>query len=187
MKNTIVYLIGFPGTGKLTIAKELCAVEDGLRLVDNHLINNPIFSLIELDGETTLPQAVWDNTAKVWEIVIDTMVNISHPDASFVLTGALGDDDADDHRQFNRIAKMAEARNANFVPVRLLCDLDELKKRVQSPGRKENLKDTSPNNATRLFNRTSVLKPRDVPYHDVDVTHIPAKKAAEQIRRLALP
>lgn len=36
-----LYLIGFAGTGKYTIAKELAKV--GYKLVDNHLINNSIF------------------------------------------------------------------------------------------------------------------------------------------------
>lgn len=44
MKHPItLYLIGFAGTGKYTIAKEL--VKFGYKVIDNHLINNPIFSL----------------------------------------------------------------------------------------------------------------------------------------------
>lgn len=50
MKNTIIYLLGFPGTGKYTIAKEICKQAD-FKLVDNHLINNPLFTLIENDDK----------------------------------------------------------------------------------------------------------------------------------------
>ena len=49
MKNTIVYLIGYAGTGKYTIAKEI-AVLTGAVIVDNQLINTPIFSVIAADG-----------------------------------------------------------------------------------------------------------------------------------------
>jgi shikimate kinase len=41
MRNTMIYLIGFAGAGKFTIAKEICKSAEA-RLVDNHLINNPI-------------------------------------------------------------------------------------------------------------------------------------------------
>jgi shikimate kinase len=40
MNNTIIYLIGFPGVGKLTIAKELCNETSAL-LVDHHTLSNP--------------------------------------------------------------------------------------------------------------------------------------------------
>lgn len=39
-----LYLIGFAGTGEYTIAKEIA--NHGYKVVDNHLINNPIFSLL---------------------------------------------------------------------------------------------------------------------------------------------
>ncbi|MEY4463771.1 MAG: hypothetical protein RLZZ81_742 [Pseudomonadota bacterium] len=46
--TTIIYLIGKPGTGKYTIAKEL--VESVYIICDNQLINNPIFALLGYDG-----------------------------------------------------------------------------------------------------------------------------------------
>ena len=55
MNNSIIYLLGHYGVGKLTVAKAICAVT-GARLFDNHLINNVVFSLIEADGKTTLPR-----------------------------------------------------------------------------------------------------------------------------------
>lgn len=46
IENTFIYLMGFAGTGKLTIAKELQKIVPSI-LVDNHLILNVVFSLIE--------------------------------------------------------------------------------------------------------------------------------------------
>lgn len=51
IENSIIYLIGFTGTGKLTIAKEI-ALKIDIRVVANHLINDPILSLIQADGKT---------------------------------------------------------------------------------------------------------------------------------------
>ena len=49
MNGTIIYLFGFAGCGKLTIAKAIQLKLDCI-LVDNHRINNVIFSLIDPDG-----------------------------------------------------------------------------------------------------------------------------------------
>src|SRR5580698_1059674 len=95
-QNTFIYLIGFPGTGKYTIAQEI-ARKENFRLVDNHLINNPVFSLIPLDGQTKLPERIWDNTRKIWEAVSDTIIHISPREYNFVLTNSLIQANAADH------------------------------------------------------------------------------------------
>jgi predicted kinase len=59
LKNVMVYLVGFSGTGKLTVAREL-ALPLEARVVDNHWINNPIFGLIDNDRVTSFPTGVWD-------------------------------------------------------------------------------------------------------------------------------
>ena len=54
MDNIFLYLLGFAGTGKLTIARAF-ARSVGAKVVDNHWINNPIFGLIDPDGVSPLP------------------------------------------------------------------------------------------------------------------------------------
>jgi hypothetical protein len=50
----IVHLIGFPGAGKLTVAREVARLGDaaGRRVVvvDNHLSGNPVLSVLDLAG-----------------------------------------------------------------------------------------------------------------------------------------
>jgi len=53
LQNTIIVLIGFAGTGKFTIGRELCE-RTGAKLIDNHLINNPVFKVLNADGITPL-------------------------------------------------------------------------------------------------------------------------------------
>lgn len=48
MKNTIIYLIGFPRAGKLTIAKEIAKSIDA-KIVHSHRINNVLFDLVGAD------------------------------------------------------------------------------------------------------------------------------------------
>ena len=76
MNTVILYLIGFAGTGKLTIANEILERSPFL-LVDNHFINNVVFSLIDTDGKSPLPPRVWENTRKVRSIVFDT-IRVDH-------------------------------------------------------------------------------------------------------------
>ena len=40
---------------------------------NNHWINNPIFGLIDTDGVSPLPDAVWSQTAKIREAVLETI------------------------------------------------------------------------------------------------------------------
>ena len=63
LSNVVVYLVGFASTGKLTIARELAPMLNA-KVVDNHWVNNPIFGLLETDGKTKLPDAVWDRVGE---------------------------------------------------------------------------------------------------------------------------
>ncbi|MGI8919344.1 MAG: hypothetical protein ACR2H6_12160 [Pyrinomonadaceae bacterium] len=53
LDNTMIVLIGFAGTGKYTIGRELCELT-GAKLIDSHLINNPVFKVVNPDGITRL-------------------------------------------------------------------------------------------------------------------------------------
>ena len=83
--NTLIILIGFAGTGKYTIGRELCE-RTGAKLIDNHLINNPIFKVVNADGVIPLPAAVWGKVKEVRRIVYDAIREISPPELSFVFT-----------------------------------------------------------------------------------------------------
>jgi adenylate kinase family enzyme len=52
MAGNIVHLIGSPGVGKLTIARKIIRQRPDFVLADNHLINNPVFSVVKADGKT---------------------------------------------------------------------------------------------------------------------------------------
>lgn len=190
MKNTLIYLLGFPGTGKYTIAKEICAIED-IKLVDNHLINIPLFSLIPNDGVSPLPERIWDNVGLVWDAVLDTITHISPPDYSFVLTNALSNENEQDRHWFNKVKLACESKNRTFVPVRLLCSVEENTKRIVSPERKARMKDINPLSPQKNAANHSVLDTDHPNILTLDVSDISAKMAAKTIinhaRRVAKP
>lgn len=178
--STMIYLLGYPGTGKYTIGKEICRLDTHFRLIDNHLINNPIFSIIYADGVTPLPVNVWENVEKIWLAVLDTMVNVSPPDFSFVLTNVLFDVDGD-KAWFEKMADVAAAKNAKFVPVLLRIDVDEHEQRIVQPDRKLRMKETDPNSPKRYALLDNIYVPDHPNLLTLDVSKINAEDAAKTI------
>ena len=140
MDNTLVYLIGHQGVGKLTVARSLCKLT-GASLVDNHLIANVVFGVIGADGKTPLPPRTWDLVERVREVAFAAMEELAPARLSYVLTNNL-DDTPGDQRWFDRVVLAAERRSALFVPVVLTCDEDENMRRIPSPERAANMKHT---------------------------------------------
>lgn len=48
LKNTIIYLIGFSGVGKYTIAKELAKLDE-FRILHSQLIKGQVFNVLDID------------------------------------------------------------------------------------------------------------------------------------------
>ncbi|MBA3953714.1 hypothetical protein H0X48_00135 [Candidatus Dependentiae bacterium] len=180
MENVIIYLIGFAGTGKFTIAKEL-SLKTGAHIVDNHLINNPIFSVIHTDGSTPIARAAWQKVSVIREAVYTTIEDISPRKWSFVFTNELIEGSAVDQKIFNRVASIAESRNSIFVPIRLVCDLEELYRRVESVERSSRYKLTDPKVAKSVFEHASVLKISHPLALTLEVTCLSAQESAAKI------
>jgi hypothetical protein len=190
LKPTVFYLIGRPGAGKFTVAKAMERVFDGrgerLVVVDNHYINNPIFGLVHVDGATPLPAAVWDRVGEVGEAVYTTIETISPKAWSFVFSNYLVQDEPSDLRLYKRVRRVATTRSSRFVPVRLLCDTDELCRRVTSEERRERLKITDPGLTRRLASQHQLLVAQDENTLALDVTDLGPDEAAEVILGHAL-
>ena len=180
ISNTIIHLLGAPGTGKYTIAKEMIALAD-LRLVDNHLINNPLFSIVRQDGKTKLPPRIWDNVRMIWAAVADTMVHISPPHFSFILTNALFENDEEDRAHMLNMKRVADERKGIYIPVRLLLsDMNEHVARITSPGRNERMKETD-GGAVLRYSGKEVLKTGFDTEMALDVTRLSPPDAARKV------
>lgn len=179
LKNCIIYLIGYPGTGKYTVAKEI-AKHASFKLVDNHLINQPVFSLIRQDGKTPLPPSVWINCKSIWRIVFDTMLNIAPPENNYVLTNYLCSDESDS-TWYIEVEKMAADKSALFVPVLLTCAPEEMTRRVVAPERKEQLKLTCPERLLHYVKLKPLLKISHPNLLTLDITDISPENASQAI------
>jgi hypothetical protein len=180
MTNLFIYLVGFAGTGKLTIAQALARLFDA-KVVDNHWINNPIFGLIDADGVTPLPAAVWDQVAKVREAVLATIATLAAPEANFIFTHEGVEGDPVDRAIFESIRSTAARRGARFVPARLLCKEGELVRRIQSPERAAMFKCIDPADAINKSRYHAVLDPMLPATLTLDVTTLCPEESAAAI------
>jgi hypothetical protein len=180
MNNTIIYLIGHYGVGKLTVAKAICAVTDA-RLFDNHLANNVIFSLVRADGSTPLPEGVWPLIMTIRRQALSAIVRLAAPEASFVLTNALLDDDPMDRQALDEVIEAARQRGSVFVPVFMTASDAAHAARIPSPEREFRLKSTNVSKAEHK-RRTRELIRLDHPNRlDLDTTDLPPSEAARLI------
>ncbi|MGE0856644.1 MAG: hypothetical protein AB7L18_11210 [Hyphomicrobiaceae bacterium] len=175
----IVHLLGPAGVGKLTIA---CALAPRLtaRVVDNHWINNPIFGLLDNDRLTPFPPEVWTKIEKIRSAVLETIAAISRPEASFILTNELYDDDADDRTVAAQVMDAARRRGSPYVPVRLQCAAAELAKRTVAIERAARLKSMDPQSASRNARRPVLVtgSPNEL---TLDTTELSPAESAERI------
>ena len=169
----VLYLIGRSGSGKYTIAKEL--EKHGFKIADNHLVNNPIFALLDLDSATPIPDAAWDTIAQIRNAVFDFIAK-EHKH-NYVLTNELLDDE-DDHKLFVQVREMAERRGSLFVPIRLHLSREENARRIQVPERALRFKSTQIDNRAYQKLIIPVSHPNLM---DIDVDHLTAEAVAQKI------
>ena len=180
LANTLLVLMGFAGTGKYTVGRELCDLT-GAKLIDNHLINNSIFTVVDADGVTPLPAGVWPKVKAIRQIVYGAIRELAPPHLSFVFTLELIEGKPGELDAFLDLAQLAADRKALFVPIRMICEADELSRRVTEPGRVKMLKAISAEAARRKHAEWVVLNPTHPNLRTVDVTNKSVKETVDWI------
>jgi hypothetical protein len=175
----VVCLVGFPGSGKLTIARALAELT-GAKVVDNHWINDPILKLVTEDGSAPVHEAVWPQGAKVRAALLETIAIVSHREDSYIFTYAGSDEDPEDRGAFEDYRDVAVRRGSPFFAVRLLCDEAELVRRIRSAER-QGPKLVDPDEAIQNVRNFTPLDPRCPDAFTLDVTNLPASEAANAI------
>ena len=182
LHNTIIYLIGIPAVGKYTVAKEIGRLTNAT-VVDNQLINNPVFSVIGYDGTGSFPfpQGAWVHIGKIQRAVLDVIRDFCPPDASFVFTNVLDARAPDDKTCFRRIELLARQRKAAFFPVWLTCDAEILRQRKNTPERKARLKDIDVSNISWYLQEFELLRVHHPNALTLDTSHCRPRHAARRI------
>lgn len=141
MKNVIILLMGFAGSGKRTVGQAL-AKKTSFRFVHHHSWIDPILNLLGNDSSVwfTLTDKAWGKLNAVRDIILSTIADVCPSESSFIITYEMIDQDPYHQIFYEKVLDVADKRNAVFLPVRLICDEDELVARVQSEDRKQYLK-----------------------------------------------
>jgi hypothetical protein len=176
-------LLGYPGTGKYTVARALVARLEAAgataRLIDNHYVANPIFGLLPVDGVTPLPPEVWARVRGVRAEVLATIEALSPPEWSFVFTNYW--QDTESHAvALAHLEELAAKRGNLLVPVMLTVDRDELLRRVVRPDRAARLKLVDPEGALRCLDE-QLLTPTTPASLTLDITDLSPTEAADRI------
>lgn len=181
MHNTIIHLIGFPGVGKYTIAKEIVAQDPDFRLLDAHHVNNVLFALIPNDGIRPLPPRIWQNVGTIWNAVLDTIVHISPPSYSFVMTNNLWETVPGDRAWFEKLVHTFAAQEKRYVPVKIICDVTEHEKRIVQDERRARMKEINPAAPQRYQREGHLLNITHPNHFTLDVTSMPPDQTAQAI------
>ncbi len=173
----IYYLVGPPAAGKRTVGLELARLT-GAALVDNHLVNDPVFTAIGADGVSPLPRVAFELAARVRVIVLEA-VRLAPGTTSHVFTNYLTDTPGD-AAFVATLRGLAAQRSAGFVPVWLRCDTERLVERVALPDRLSRNKLRDPAQLLHLLEATRpLLPPPDALV--VDTTRMPPAGTARAI------
>jgi hypothetical protein len=182
-KNSVIYLNSFPGTGKLTIAKEICK-QANVILYDNHTVNNVLFSLFTPEQRKNLrsERLLWDRRRDIYDIVFEVFRKHVPRDNNYVFTGTCMQEKPEAVDFYERFKALhAGKREALFLPVELTCDLAELKKRVVTPERAEYYKLTDPDILEDVTKKHTLVDLQHPNKMTLDVTALPPEKSAKAI------
>lgn len=167
--DAIIHINGWPGSGKLTIARELAALLDA-RLLDNHTIINPAEVLFERRDplhhslRKALRAAILDHVARMRPGLL-------------ILTDALADD-VHDSAVFDEYRALAAARGAELVAIVLDCAPEQNAARLVAAGRAERHKLTDPAVLASLRANHRLLRPAGAPLVELDITDLSPDVAA---------
>ena len=165
----IIHINGWPGVGKLTIARELAGLMQA-RLLDNHTIINPAEALFERRDplnrslRKALRTAIFDHVARMQPGVL-------------ILTDAISDD-AFDSALFDEYRELAQRRGARLVAVVLDCAPQINAQRLVAAGRAEKRKLTDPAILASLRADHRLLRAQGVPLITLDVGALSPSEAA---------
>lgn len=170
-------LVGPPGSGKRTVGKALSALT-GAALLDNHMLNDPIFTAFGLDGVKPVPAEAWPFVGRMravlWEATLAAPRDVSHIFTSYLANLP------DEAEAVEKLRSLAAQRSAVFVPVWLTCPLPELERRMLLPERGERLKLRDPVQLRDLMaNAGNLPPPPDALVLDTSV--LPPEAAARRI------
>ncbi|MBT4596869.1 MAG: AAA family ATPase [Candidatus Diapherotrites archaeon] len=171
MKLVVIY--GPPATGKLTVANELTKIVD-YKLFHNHLTVDLMNSVLEFGTEE-----YFKLSDKLRLMLLEEAAKQKVTGVIFTWCYGFPDDNAWTKKLINRIERVG----GKVCFVQLVCDKQELFKRVKNPSRKKFEKTKSKKSLENCFKKWDLFTP--IPFVKnliIDNTNLSAKKVARKIK-----
>lgn len=168
----LIFLYGAPSSGKLTIAKELIA-QTSFKLFHNHHTVDLVSSLIDFGSKE-----FFKFSADLRSLVFKRCSSLGLP--GLVFTNCYSH--PEDYEFALKTKQVIEDGGGEVYFVHLKCDLEELKKRVVSEGRKDTKKLKNTDKLESFINQYDFYTEiPDVQSLIIENTEIPAIKVADAI------
>lgn len=179
--NTVIILIGYPWSGKYTIAKELKTIFTNTHIVDNHKTNDVFFPFLDL-SKNLANHNVWKYIREVRACQNNFLIQELWKDENIIYTRFLFNIEKDIN-EYNRIVEVAKKRNSILIPIIIHCTKEEILNRISNEDRKQKLKITDPLLVENIINQWGeLLEPISHEFISIDVTCLTAQEAAQELQ-----
>ena len=174
----LIFLYGLPGTGKLTIARELAEIT-GYKLFHNHLTVDLLLSMFEFGSKAfvELRESIWLSVMEEGARTLPAMIFTFNPENSV-------------RQEFiMKAVQTADSRGGEVHFVEVVCDPEELERRINTADRKNHKKLVSVElfhelKAKRVFDSPKMPAPQLM----LNSTLVPPQENAMRIvERFSLP
>ena len=177
-------LLGYPATGKYTVAKaiveQLAERGEPAALLDNHATANLVWSLVP--RERRFDADVMARLAQLRHVLWDAAAELTSPAHSLILTNYLPP--GRPSTVLDRHRELAQQLRLPLVAVVLHCDPDEVIRRIPNADRAARLKLVDPDRARELMSSAMTL-PTWPELVDLDITGLSPPEAAARVIALA--
>lgn len=172
--SLVVHINGWPGVGKLTIARLLAGTLNA-RLLDNHTLINPAEAMF-----ARTDPAYYSFRADIRALAFKRAAQLPQG-VNLVLTDAIAQEEPRHHAMFADCVTLADRLGAKLISVVLDCAAEENARRLVDASRRELRKLDAPDILAEIRRASTLLRPEGVPRIDLDVTHLTADEAAARI------
>lgn len=183
LTNTIILLMGIAGTGKMTVGNAIRKQDNSFKLVTSDSWSDPILRLLGDDESIwwSLDEKGWDAVNQSRDVILNTIANVCPIESNFIICQEMLADNPYHQDFYNKVNVVVEKREAKFMPVRLICELDELLRRVQNTDKAAYFKTRNTELIKKRFADDQVFLSHSPNEYTLDITHLPSEESAKKI------
>lgn len=183
LQNNIILLMGIAGSGKMTIGEAIVQQDEHFKLASHHTWVDPILNLLGNNEQVwwSLDEKGWAAVNQAHDVILNTIAEVCPKESNFVITAELLGNNPYHQNYFDRVQNAAQRRKATLVPVRLICDLQELLNRVQNDARKAYFKTRDIELINKRFIEERVFSSKMPNELTLDVTNLAPEESAKNI------